>query len=110
MREMWQILRTEPNLPQSTRNVFLTTICFQLSFPLACVIAALLGVALSLSREQGTALKGFAMAVGIMVLYYIAGQFVVLLGKNGVVPPALAGTVPTIAFAGWGFLEMFRKR
>ncbi|OGV63342.1 MAG: hypothetical protein A3K19_29060 [Lentisphaerae bacterium RIFOXYB12_FULL_65_16] len=110
VREMWQILRTEPNLPQSTRNVFLTTICFQLSFPLACVIAALLGVALSLSREQGTALKGFAMAVGIMVLYYIAGQFVVLLGKNGVVPPALAGTVPTIAFAGWGFLEMFRKR
>jgi LPS export ABC transporter permease LptG len=110
VREIQHILRNDPNLPQSTRNVLLTTVWSQLSFPLACVIAAFLGVALSLSRERGAALIGFAVAVGIMVLYYIGGQFFVLLGKNGVVAPVVAGTLPTLAFAGWGFWEMLRKR
>jgi len=110
IREMLRILRLTDDLPQSTADVLFTTLWYRLSFPFACLVAALLGVSLSATHESSNALRGFAMAVGIMVLYYIVGQLFVLLGKNGVVPPVCAGCLPTIAFAGWGGWEVFQKR
>ena len=109
-RELLGVLRNNPNLPASTQKVFRTTIWQRLTFPFSCVVAALLGVALSITREKSSALRGFAMAVALMVVYYLVCQTFVVLGKNGALPPLVAGVLPTALFAGWGAFEMHRRR
>lgn len=108
--ELLHILRENPALPPSTRNVFHTMVASRLSFPFACLVGALLGVGLSVTRENSSALRGFATAIGIMVLYYVTSQFFVLLGKNGSAPAVLSGAVPTVFFTGWGCWEVYRRR
>ncbi len=110
LREIRRLLRTNPNLPARSRRAFLTTLWYRLSFPFSCLLAALLGVSLCVTRERGSALRGFALAVGIMVLYYLTGQFFVLLGKNGAVPPIVAGCLPTLLFVVWGSRAVYRAR
>jgi lipopolysaccharide export LptBFGC system permease protein LptF len=73
-------------------------------------VGALLGVGLSITREGSSALRGFAMAVGIMVVYYLVGQMSVVAGKHGILPPVAAGCLPTFFFLGWGVWELHRKR
>lgn len=107
--EIRAMLAAQRHLPVATRNVFRTIMWHRLSFPFSCVVAVLLGVSLSIAQE-GDALKGFAMAVGIMILYYLFSQILVLLGKAGMMPPLLAGCLPTLFFGGWGGWDLYRKR
>ena len=108
--EIVRLIRDNACLPRSTRNVFYTTLWHRLSFPFSCLVAALLGVSLSVAREGSSALRGFAMAVGIMVFYYLVGQFFLVLGKNGAIPSLVAGLLPTLCFAAWGGCELYRRR
>ena len=105
-----RLLAYHRSLAKSSRDVLRTTLWFRLAFPFSCVIAALLGVSLCVTRERGSSLLGFATAIGLMVLYHVVCQLFVLLGKTGVVPPMLAGVLPTAAFAGWGCWTMHRRR
>lgn len=107
--EIHAMLAEQRHLPISTQNVFRTIMWHRLGFPFSCVVAALLGVSLSMTQAGG-ALKGFAMAVGIMILYYLFSQVLVLLGKAGMVPPVVAGFLPTLLFGGWGGWDLYRKR
>lgn len=105
-----RLLSYHQSLPQSTRDVFRTTLWFRLAFPLSCVVAALLGVSLCATRGRSSSLLGFATAVGLMVLYHVTCQLFVLLGKTGAVPPVLGGALPTVVFIGWGCWAMHRRR
>lgn len=110
VRDMLRILQRNPNLPASTRNVFLTTLWFRIVFPFSCLVAVLLGVALPIGSHGGSRLRGLALAVGLMVAYVVLGQLFVLFGKNGFLPPVIAGAGPTVFFLFWGGLELWRKR
>jgi lipopolysaccharide export system permease protein len=110
VRELLRVLRVNRALPVATRNASLTMLWYRLSFPTSCLIAALLGIGLSVTPERTGALKGFATAVGIMVLYYVADQFFLLLGKNGVLPPLIGGSLPNVLFLGWGCREVYARR
>ncbi len=70
----------------------------RLTFPLASLVGAMFGFALSLSNGRGGYMKGFATAVGMLVLFFILGQFFLVLGKNGWVPPFVAGAFFPLAF------------
>lgn len=110
VRDMLTILGRESRLPASTRDVFETTIWFRLTFPFSCVVAVLLGISLSIGPHGGSRLRGFAAAIGILVAYYVCAQLFVLFGKNGMLPPMVAGSAPTLLAAGWGLWELYRKR
>jgi LPS export ABC transporter permease LptG len=110
VREMRQILAATPELPASTRRVFQTTIWRRLSFPFSCLAAAVCGVALSIGPQGGSRLRGFAEAIGLLLIYYVVHQLFGVLGKTGVLPPLAAGSVPTLLLLGWGLHELWRKR
>ncbi len=105
-----RLLRDKHALPKTTRDIFRTTFWYRLSFPFSCLMAALLGVGFSLTEERGSAMRGLAMAIGLIFLYHTSGQIMLLLGKSGRIPPLLAGTTPTIAFSAWGAYILVRKR
>ena len=105
-----RMFRFNRDIPERTRQVFLTTIWYRLSFPFSCLIGALLGVTLTAGTERASALRGFACAVGLMILYYMVSQLALVFGRNGYLPPAAAGAGPTIAFVVWGVAALYRRR
>lgn len=107
---MVETLRLNPGLAERTRRMIHTTIWYRLAFPFSCLVGVLLGVALSIANERGTALRGFAVAIGLMVVYYVVCQIALVLGQQGYVSPFLGGAVPTLLFLGFGGWQMHQKR
>lgn len=107
---MLRIMAANPCMPRTARDIYLSTIFFRISFPFSCLVGALLGVALTINWERSSVLRGFALAVGLMAVYYVSSQVFLVLGKNGYVPPIIAGSLPTVGFLSWGCWTMYRKR
>lgn len=110
IQEMRQVMRANPDLPRSTCNVFRTTIWHRFTFPIACLGAAMIGIALSISPHGASRLRGFSSALGILVAFYVVSQLFVLCGKQGLLPPPVGGGLPVVAFAIWGAWILIRKR
>jgi len=110
IRHMRRIMALNPGMPETARDVYISTIWYRISFPFSCLMGALLGFSLSITLERSSALRGFATAVGLMVLYYVVSQLFLVLGKNGYVPPFVAGCLPTSGFVTWGMWDMYQKR
>ncbi|NLE55708.1 MAG: YjgP/YjgQ family permease [Lentisphaerae bacterium] len=81
-----------------------------LCFPLASLVGALFGIALTIAQERSGVMKGFATAVGMLVLFYLVGQFTMVMGKNGWLPAFAAGALPSLAFTAAGIFTMWRKQ
>lgn len=108
--DMLTILRKQPELPEATKQVFKTTIWYRLGLPLSCLLAACLGVGLTTTEGRTSALKGFAVALAVMVIYYVTSQFLVVLGKNALLPPAAAGLATPLAFLAYGMRTLYKRR
>jgi len=110
VRQIRATLRANPDLPPQVRASLRSTIGFRLSFSLACLVGALYGVGLSVTRERGSAMRGFAYAVGLMVAYTMVAQLGLVLARKGLGPPWLGSVVPTLAFLAAGVVIMHRRR
>jgi lipopolysaccharide export system permease protein len=110
VRKMLDVLRFNPALPETFRQRVHATVWYRLTFPFSCLVGAFLGMALSIAHERGSALRGFALAVGLMVLYYIACQIALVLAQQGHIPAFAGGALPTLVFLGIAFWQMHRKR
>jgi lipopolysaccharide export LptBFGC system permease protein LptF len=51
---------------------------------------------MTITQGRRSAAGGFVAAVGIFMVYYVMAQLFLVLGKNGTLPPILAGTLPTL--------------
>ncbi|MDD3952495.1 MAG: LptF/LptG family permease [Lentisphaeria bacterium] len=82
----------------------------RLTFPLASLVGAMLGFSLSLGNGRSGYMKGFATAIGLLVLFFILGQFFLVLGKNGWVPPFVAGAFLPLAFFFAGTILVYQRQ
>jgi lipopolysaccharide export system permease protein len=82
----------------------------RLTFPLASLVGALFGIALTIVPGRSGVIRGFAAAVAMLVLFYLIGQFTLVLGKNGWLPPFLAGAATNLAFTAAGMVAMWKKQ
>lgn len=85
-----------------------------LSFPLMCFIVTLVG-ALSgsapHSRGTGPLIRSLLIAMGTMLTYEVLFRLGESMGKNQLLPPVVAGWLPTLIFAGGAvFMVMRIKR
>jgi lipopolysaccharide export system permease protein len=78
------------------------------SLPFACFVFALVGVPLGIQNQRSGKAAGFAISIGIILLYYIVLSVGKTLGQRGVVHPALAVWTPDIVFLLLG-AYLFRK-
>jgi len=93
-----------------TENRLRAMFWHRLTFPLASLVGALFGFALSLSNGRSGCMKGFATAVGMLVLFFILGQLFLVLGKNDWVPPFVAGAFFPLAFFFAGMILVYRRQ
>ncbi len=110
LREIIQFLRGEEGAAAGTLRIFRTLVWHRVTLPLACIMAALLGVGMSTGGVRAGALRGFASAIGLMALYHITSQALLVMGNYSLLPPFVAGALPTLAFTGYGFWLVYQKR
>ena len=108
--QMLATMRYNPALPERSKSLLRTKIWYRLWFPLSSLVGALLGVALTISNERGGNLRGFALAIGLMVAHYVFCHIALVLGQQAYVPPFAGGALPTLVFLGIGVWQMYRKR
>jgi len=110
IRELRAVLRE--NIITSPRILRLLKVLLwhRFTFPLASLVAALFGVALTISTDRMGLMKGFAYAVGMLVLFYMAGELFKVLSQNGFLPPFIGGAVPSLAFLALAIVTMYKKQ
>lgn len=110
LRTSMKVLRqNREKLANSALAVLRTHFVYRLFFPLSCLIAVLIGVPMAVTKERGSAMRSAVNAIGIMALYYVSCQIFLVLGKNQTLPPAVAGSLPTLFFLAWGAVLALRK-
>lgn len=82
----------------------------RLTLPLASLVAALFAFSLTISTERKGAVKGFAVAVAMLVLFYISGQIGLTLGRGGYVSPFVGGALPHLFFLFASAYSMYRRQ
>lgn len=113
--ELWEVLCS--GLVTSKRELHLlkTILLYRCLFPLAALIGALFGVALTISTNRMGQMNGFASAVGSLLLFYLITELGVLCVKNGwfqplgSVSPFLGGALPCLAFFVAAVASMWRR-
>ncbi len=107
---IWRILQKTEEMPESVRCNFLTVLCYRLTFPLSCFLAAFLGIPLATRNERSGILLAVIVAVVIIVAYIVASQTFMVLGRRGVINPYVAGAAPTIVFIIYGYWRVLWQR
>ena len=100
--EIVSILRENPNMAVNLRRIYKTILFNRLAFPWACFLCAFFAFPLATKNERSGIFTAIATAVGIAVLYQVLNEIFMVAGKNGYLPPILAGLAPTFIFGGYG--------
>ena len=101
--EIVSILRDNPNMAVNLRRIYKSILYNRLAFPWACFLCAFFALPLATKNERSGIFTAIALAVGIAVLYQVINEIFMVAGKNGYIPPLLAGLSPTLIFGGYGF-------
>lgn len=79
------------------------------SFPVACLVFALVGVALGLHTRKEGRLGGFALGIGVIFVYYGVMQLADALTKGGLFPAEWARWAPNIVVGAIGIAALVRR-
>lgn len=104
---LWNTVRRTPMIPDKVRACYMTVFYYRLAFPWACFLAVFLGIPLATKNERSGSLLAIIMAVVIIVAYIVMAQVFLMLGKQEVLPPIVAGLAPTLAFIVYGYCKVF---
>ena len=100
--EIVSILRENPNMATNLRRIYATLLFNRLAFPWACFLCAFFAFPLATKNERSGIFTAIATAVGLAVLYQVLNEIFMVAGKNGYLPPILAGITPTVVFGAYG--------
>jgi lipopolysaccharide export system permease protein len=99
------LLMKTGNMAESCRNIYKTTLYYRLAFPWACLLAVFLGIPLAAKNERGGIFISIVIAVGLIVAYQLSSHIFIILGNRGILPPIVAGLLPTAAFIAYGWFK-----
>ncbi len=99
----------EPNLSSQLRNLTRVEIHKKFSIPAACLTFGLLALALGYGGARGSRSTGFALSVGIIMLYYILLNNGEEAARVGRLEPWLAMWLPNILLSGAALFLLVRR-
>jgi lipopolysaccharide export system permease protein len=106
---IWAIINETRDMAKNCEAVYWTILFYRLAFPWACLIAVFLGIPLAANNERGGIFKSIITAIVVIVIYQLSSHIFIILGKQGYLPPAVAGLLPTVAFLAFGIHQITRK-
>ena len=99
----------DPTESELTRNLALVEIHKKLSIPVACLVFGLLGLPLGFNNSRGGRSSGFAISIGVILIYYVLLSFGEDFAKKGTAPPWLTIWAPNIALLVIGLFLLARR-
>jgi LPS export ABC transporter permease LptF/LPS export ABC transporter permease LptG len=104
-------LREDPTSNDEQRNLAEVEIHKKFSIPMACMVFGLFALPLGINNRRGGKASGFALSIGVIVVYYILLNNGEEAARFGKLPGWLAMWAPNILLAAGGlFLLMRRNR
>jgi lipopolysaccharide export system permease protein len=97
-----------PGIPPKLRLDMQLELHRRFALPFACFVFALVGVPLGIQNQRSGKGAGFAVSIGVILVYYIVLAAGKSMGERGLLPPAGAVWAPNIVFLLFG-IHLFRK-
>jgi LPS export ABC transporter permease LptF/LPS export ABC transporter permease LptG len=102
-------LRRNPRVPAETRNLALVELHKKFSIPFACIVFGLFALPLGINNRRGGKTSGFAISIGIIVVYYILLNNGEEAARFGKLPPWVAMWTPNLLLATIGIFILIRR-
>lgn len=103
------LLRDTEHMGTRCRNIYLSTLFYRLAFPWSCFLAVFLGVPLATKNERSGIFMAIISAVVVIVAYQLSTHIFLILGKQGVLNPIIAGFTPSLAFIIYGWVNVVKR-
>lgn len=108
LAELRQAAR-DPETTPLMRKTALVEIHKKFSIPAACVVFGLLGLPLGFTNARGGRSSGFAISIGVLLVYYILLNWGEDFAKKGATPAGVAVWAPNVALLVVGMLLLVRR-
>ena len=108
--DRFRYLRTHPHLTAKDRNDCLYDIWAQIMAPWACIIITLFAIPAGIASGRQSVFKGILGALGMYFAFYGLTLAMMVVAKNGWMPPIPAAVLPCIIFLGLGIRSFLRQR
>ncbi len=95
--------------PEHHRNLAKVEIHKKFSFPAACLVFGLLGLPLGFSNARGGRSSGFALSIGVVLVYYLIFNSGEEAARDGALPAWLAVWSPNVLMLAAGVFLLARK-
>ncbi|HNZ96302.1 MAG TPA: LptF/LptG family permease [Thermoanaerobaculia bacterium] len=99
----------EPNATDEQRRLARVEIHKKYAFPAASLVFALLAVPLGFSNRRGGKSSGFAVSIGVILVYYVIVNQGEEAARVGRLPAGLAIWLPNLLLAALGLYLLFRR-
>ncbi len=100
------ILLKSENMSKKMKNVYWTLFFYRLALPWSCFLAALIGIPLATKGERSGIMLAIISAIGVVIGFMIVANIGLIMGKQGTLPPIIAGLAPTICFMIYGYYKV----
>ncbi|NJL27031.1 MAG: LPS export ABC transporter permease LptF [Thermoanaerobaculia bacterium] len=101
--------RRDRSLPKATRSQATIEIHKKLAIPAACLVFGLLALPLGFSNQRGGRSSGFAISLGVILLYYVTLNWGEELAAKGTLPGGVAIWFPNAALLLLGLHLLARR-
>lgn len=102
-------LEDDPSADSEQRNLARVEIHKKFSIPAACLVFGLFALPLGINNRRGGKASGFALSIGILILYYILLNNGEEAARFGRAPAWLAMWFPNILLAAFGIFLLVRR-
>lgn len=104
-----QQLRQDPTASQEQHNLASVEIHKKFAIPMACMVFGLFALPLGINNRRGGKASGFAMSIGVIVLFYVLLSNGEEAARYGRLPGWLAMWAPNLLLAAGGFFLLVRR-
>lgn len=104
-----QQLSEDPTASQEQRNLASVEIHKKFAIPMACMVFGLFALPLGINNRRGGKASGFALSIGVIVLFYVLLSNGEEAARYGRVPGWLAMWAPNLLLAAGGFFLLVRR-
>ena len=102
-------LRRDRSAPPETRNLALVELHKKFSIPFACLVFGLFALPLGINNRRGGKTSGFAISIGVIVVYYIMLNDGEEAARYGKLSAGLAMWLPNLVLAAIGIFILVRR-
>jgi len=107
---IWRMVTTTKGMAPRCKAILMSVFYSRLALPWACFLAVFLGIPLATKNERSGIMLSIIVAIAVIVVYIIVSKALLILGKQELLDPMVAGLLPTVAFLVYGWYTVIRNQ